>query len=92
MAKGQIEAFPKIQNLEQEMRMEKKKRDVEKDYPKKQFIEKLRRLADSLEDDTRFRIQVAGERVSVPHDATISIEHERSENEEEIEFQLKWKL
>ena len=73
-------------------RKKKSARDIEKDYPKKQFITKLRRLADTLENDTRFRIQVAGERVSVPPNATINIEHERGEGEEEIEFQLKWEV
>lgn len=67
-------------------------RDLEKTYPRKQFIEKLRRLADALENDDRFRLQVAGERISVPPDAVVNIEHERSGDEEEIEFQLKWKL
>lgn len=70
----------------------KKKRDVEKDYPIKQFITKLRRLADCLEEGKRFRIQVAGERIAVPSDATINIEHERGKTVEEIEFQMKWKL
>jgi amphi-Trp domain-containing protein len=65
-------------------------RDVEKNYPTKKFIEKLRRLADCLEDGKRFQIQVAGERITVPPGAIISIEHERGEGEEEIEFQLKW--
>jgi amphi-Trp domain-containing protein len=68
------------------------KRDIEKDYPAKQFIAKLRRLADSLEEGRRFRIQVAGERVSVPPSATINIEHERGASEEEVEFQLRWQL
>ncbi|MHC4597931.1 MAG: amphi-Trp domain-containing protein [Planctomycetota bacterium] len=68
------------------------KRDVEKAYPPKRFAEKLRRLADAIEKGTRFRIQVAGERVSIPPDATINIEHERGKKEEEIEFQLKWTL
>ena len=68
------------------------KRDVERNYPRRQFIQKLRRLADRLEHDERFRIQVAGERVSVPPDAVINIEHERSASEEEIEFQLRWSL
>ena len=58
---------------------------------RKSFIEKLRRLADCLEEDKRFRIQIAGERISVPPDAVINIEHEREDGEEEIEFQLKWK-
>ena len=71
-------------------RKRKSKRDVEKDYPRRQFIAKLRRLADCLESDARFRIQVAGERVSVPPDAVISIEHERGSSAEEIELQLKW--
>ena len=69
----------------------KKQRDIEKAYPKKQFIEKLRRLADTLEQDKKFRIQVAGERVYVPSSVTINIEHERDGANEEIEFQLKWK-
>ena len=75
----------------QEMAARKKrsKRDIEKDYPRTQFIAKLRRLADCLENDERFRIQVAGERVSVPPGAILSIEHERGSSEEEIELQLK---
>lgn len=67
-------------------------RDLEKAYPRQQFIEKLRRRADALEKGERFRLQVAGERVSVPPDAIVNIEHERGDGEEEIEFQLKWKL
>jgi len=73
-------------------RKKRSKRDVEKDYPRRQLIVKLRRLADCLENETRFRIQIAGERVSVPPDAQINLEHERGADEEEIEFQLKWKL
>jgi amphi-Trp domain-containing protein len=65
-------------------------RDVEKAYPRARFIEKLRRLADALENGERFRIQVAGERVSVPPDAVVHVEHEREGDVEEIEFQLKW--
>ena len=67
-------------------------RDIEKDCPRHQFIAKLRRLADCLEDDRRFRIQIAGERVSIPPYATIHLEHERSSSDEEVEFQLKWSL
>lgn len=74
------------------IRKKRSNRDIEKDYPEKQFVAKLRRLADCIEDGQRFRIQVAGERVSVPPNAMINIEHERSSSEEEIEFQLKWSL
>jgi amphi-Trp domain-containing protein len=55
-----------------------------------EFIEKLRRLADALEQGRRFEIQIAGERISVPVRATYNIEHERGDGEEEIEFQIKW--
>lgn len=70
----------------------KRKRDVEKNYPARQFVIKLRRLADCIEKGQRFRIQIAGERIVVPPAAVINIEHERSASEEEIEFQLKWKI
>lgn len=68
----------------------KKERDIEKNYPITDFISKLRRLADSLEKGERFEIQIAGERIYVPVRATYNIEHERGEEEEEIEFQIKW--
>jgi amphi-Trp domain-containing protein len=68
------------------------KRDIEKNYPMKQFVAKLRRLADCIEEGKPFRIQVAGERVTVPAKAVINIEHERGSSEEEIEFQMKWSL
>lgn len=68
----------------------KPERDLEKAYPTKDFVGKLRRLADSLEQHKRFRIQISGERISVPLDAVFNIEHEREGNNEEIEFQLKW--
>ncbi|MCW8193694.1 amphi-Trp domain-containing protein [Proteobacteria bacterium 005FR1] len=70
----------------------KQKRDIEKDYPKAEFVAKLRRLADAIEDGDRFEIQIAGERIYVPVRAEFNIEHERSEAEEEIEFQIKWNL
>ena len=71
-------------------RRRRAKRDIEKSYPQRQFIKKLRRLADCLEQSKRFRIRVAGERVPIPSTETISIEHEREAAEEEVEFQLKW--
>ncbi|MCW5676180.1 MAG: amphi-Trp domain-containing protein [Xanthobacteraceae bacterium] len=71
--------------------MTKGKRDIEKNYPLDQFVEKLRRLADAIESGERFEIQIAGERVYVPARAAFTIEHERGEDEEEIEFQIKWK-
>lgn len=69
----------------------KQNRDIEKTYSIPQFVEKLRRLADCLEQGERFDIQIAGERIYVPKDAVFNIEHERGDGEEEIEFQIKWK-
>ena len=68
----------------------KNERDVEKVYSTSEFVAKLRRLADSLETGEKFEIQIANERVYVPVRAQFSVEHERDESSEEIEFQLKW--
>ena len=68
----------------------KQERDIEKGYSKADFVAKLRRLADAIENGDRFDIQVAGERIYVPVRAEFTIEHERSDDEEEVEFQIKW--
>lgn len=65
-------------------------RDLEKSYSTGEIVAKLRRLADALEEGNAFEIQIAGERIYVPKHAQVSIEHERQDGEEEIEFQLKW--
>lgn len=58
--------------------------------PLADFVAKLRRLADAIENGEGFDIQIAGERIYVPVRAKFTIEHERSDDEEEIEFQIKW--
>lgn len=68
----------------------KQQRDIEKHYSTAEFVAKLRRLADALEAGDKFEIQVANERIYVPVRAKCTIEHERSDSEEEIEFQIKW--
>ncbi len=65
-------------------------RDVEKNVTTEYFVNTLRRLADALEKGEDFRIQVAGQRFTVPKDAEISVEHEAEDGDEELEFQLKW--
>lgn len=72
--------------------MTKESRDVERIYATHEVVAKLRRLADALESGDSFRIQVAGERIRVPVRAEFSVEHERGDGEEEIEFQFKWAL
>jgi len=70
--------------------MSKEERDIEKEYSTSEIVAKLRRLADDLESGENFEIQVAGERIYVPNRATFSIEHEREDGQEELEFQFKW--
>ena len=65
-------------------------RDVEKEYSNEEFVEKLRRLADSIEKGENFRISIAGEAIYVPDGAKFTIEHEKSDGDHEIEFQIKW--
>jgi len=66
-------------------------RDVEKAYPRKDFVAKLRRLAAAIEAGKSFSIQVAGERLHIPADALFNIEHERDGGVDELEFQVRWK-
>lgn len=72
--------------------MAKEARDIERVYGTDAVVAKLRRLADALESGGSFRIQIAGERIRVPVRAEFSIEHERGDEQEEIEFQLTWAL
>ena len=66
-------------------------RDIEKSYSTKQNIQKLERLIEALKHGKSFEIQVDNETIKVPADAVFSIEHEREGDEEELEFQFKWK-
>ena len=70
----------------------KPERDIEKGYSTKQMVAKLRRLADCIEQKKPFKIQIAGERITIPAKAIVNIEHEREGNVEEVEFQIKWNL
>ena len=72
--------------------VQKRARDVEKAYSLPQYIAKLRRFAAALETGRKFTIQIAGQRVTVPAAAIVSIEHERDGDTEEIEFQIKWRV
>jgi len=65
-------------------------KDITKEYTKDEFVSKLRRLADSIESGENFRISIAGEPIYVPDRARFTIEHERGDGENEIEFQATW--
>jgi amphi-Trp domain-containing protein len=66
-------------------------KDMEKSYPIKDVVAKLRRLADALEEEKTFEIQIAGERIYVPPYATVEFEYQREGEEEEVEIEVKWK-
>lgn len=65
--------------------------EAEKSYSNKEVIAKLRRLADALEEEKTFEIQIAGNRIYIPPTATVEFEYERTEEEEEVEIELRWK-
>lgn len=66
--------------------------EVEKSYSKTEVVAKLRRLADALEQNKTFEIQIAGERIYVPPFAVVEFEYERAEDgAEEMEIEIKWK-
>ena len=66
-------------------------RDLERTYSRAQFVAKLRRLADAIERERDFTIQVASERLRIPATALFNIEHERAGGVDELEFQLRWR-
>lgn len=66
-------------------------RDVERNCSKDAFVDTLRRLADALEKEESFRIQVVNKRFAIPADAELSIEHEAEGGLEEVELQLRWR-
>lgn len=64
--------------------------DVEKAYSTTEVVGKLRRLADALEQDKTFEIQIAGNRIYVPPYASVEFEYERDGDDEELEIEIKW--
>ena len=68
-----------------------REKDVEKSYSTKEVVAKLRRLADALEEEKTFEIQIAGERIYIPPYATVEFEYEREGEDEAVEIELKWK-
>lgn len=65
-------------------------RDVETRLQRRDFARRLRRLADRVEQGEPFRIQVGGQRLRVPAELELSIEHESESGVQELEFQLRW--
>ena len=66
-------------------------KEVEKSYATKAVVGKLRRLADALEAEKTFEIQVAGERIYVPPYASVEFEYAREGDAEELEIEISWR-
>jgi amphi-Trp domain-containing protein len=73
------------------MSTRRRPRDLERTYSRAQFVQKLRRLADAIEQERPFVIAVAGERLRIPANAVFNVEHERDGGDDELEFQLRWR-
>lgn len=67
------------------------KKEIEKNYTKKQLVKILERLVDSLGKDKAFRMQIKGKKVYIPKESEIEIEYEKEKKEEKIEIEIKWK-
>lgn len=64
---------------------------LEKSYSRDAMASKLRRLADAVENQDGFQIMLNKERIHVPVDAWIEFEYEESDDECELEVEIKWK-
>lgn len=73
------------------MKKRSRARDIVRTYSRAQFVAKLRRLADAVESEKAFAIQIGGERLHISKDAEFNIEHERAGKDHELEFQLRWR-
>lgn len=65
--------------------------EIEKGYSKKQTAAKLRRLAEALENDEPFTIQLDGKKITIPVNAEIEFEYEEEGDEKELEIEISWK-
>lgn len=66
-------------------------RDVVRTAKKRAFATLLKRIAKSVQSGKPISIAVRREKIKIPSTAKMSIEHERSGKNEEIELQFTWK-
>lgn len=65
--------------------------DVERSYTPAPTADKLRRIAGALEAGKSFRLQVGGNRLSIPSDCVVEIEMQADgDGAGEIEIEIKW--
>ena len=65
--------------------------ELEKTYGSSAIANKLRRIADAIENNKGFQIQVNKKRIYVPVDVYVEFEYEENGDEYELEIEMKWK-
>ncbi|CEK10156.1 amphi-Trp domain-containing protein [Legionella hackeliae] len=65
--------------------------ELEKTYGSLAIANKLRRIADAIEHNKGFQIQINNKRIYVPADIHVEFEYEESSDECELEIEMKWK-
>lgn len=65
--------------------------ELEKTYGPSAVANKLRRIADAIEQNKGFQIQVNKKRIYVPVDVDVEFEYEEDGDECELEIEMKWK-
>ncbi|STX55665.1 Uncharacterised protein [Legionella beliardensis] len=66
--------------------------ELEKIYGSLAVANKLRRIADAIEQSKGFQIQINKKRIYVPVDVYVEFEYEEEEgNEYELGIEIKWK-
>jgi amphi-Trp domain-containing protein len=65
--------------------------ELEKTYGSSAVANKLRRIADAIEENKGFQIQVNNQRIYVPVDVYVEFEYEEEGDEYELGIEMKWK-
>ena len=65
--------------------------ELEKTYGSSAVANKLRRIADAIEQNKGFQIQINKKRIYIPVDVCVEFEYEEVGDECELEIEMKWK-
>ncbi|MGQ3887555.1 amphi-Trp domain-containing protein [Legionella sp. CNM-1927-20] len=65
--------------------------ELEKIYGSSAVANKLRRIAEAIEQNTGFQIQINKKRIYVPVDVYVEFEYEEESDEYELGIEIKWK-
>ncbi|KTD22874.1 Uncharacterised protein [Legionella lansingensis] len=65
--------------------------ELEKTYGSLAVANKLRRIADAIEQNKGFQIQINKQRIYVPVDVYVEFEYEEEGDEYELAIEMKWK-